>query len=232
MKPKPFAIVNDIILPEALDTLEKIATPILFSSKDIAYPSLSGHIDVFLFQHNNTLVAAPNTPSFYLSLFDTHNIGYIFGETPITVNNCTAYNVAANNSIALHNFKHTDSVVIKTIKHLNQINCSQAYSRCSTLLLENAAITSDKGIEKALIKNNIDTLYVNQKDILLPGHTMGCFGGCCGTTDNTVVINGNLDHHSQGNEIRQFIAKNGYNIIELSNTALLDVGSIFFVKDK
>lgn len=232
MKPKPFAIVNDIILPEALDTLEKIATPILFSSKDIAYPSLSGHIDVFLFQHNNTLVAAPNTPSFYLSLFDTHNIGYILGETPITVNNCTAYNVVANNSIALHNFKHTDSVVIKTIKHLNQINCPQAYSRCSTLLLENAAITSDKGIEKALIKNNIDTLYVNQKDILLPGHSMGCFGGCCGITDNTVVINGNLDHHSQGNEIRQFIAKNGYNIIELSNTALLDVGSIFFVKDK
>lgn len=47
MKHKLFAIVNDIIFPEALNTLERIATPILFSSKDIAYPSLAGHIDVF-----------------------------------------------------------------------------------------------------------------------------------------------------------------------------------------
>ena len=119
MKQKPFAIVNDIILPEALKTLEKIATPILFSSEGIAYPSLSGHIDVFLFQHNDILVAAPNIPSFYLSLFDAHNIEYMLGETPITPNNCTPYNVGANNSIAIHNFKHTDSVVMNKLKHLH-----------------------------------------------------------------------------------------------------------------
>lgn len=232
MKHKFFAIVNDIILLEALNTLERIATPILFSSKDIAYPSLAGHIDVFLFQHNRSLIVAPNIPSHYLSLFDKYNIEYTFGKSPITQNSCTPYNVATNGSIAIHNFKHTDSVVMNNIKHLKHINCTQAYSRCSTLLLENAAITSDKSIEKALKQSNINTLYVTQKDIILPGHAMGCFGGCCGVVDNNVVINGSLAHHSQGDDIRQFITLNGYNIIELSNTPLLDVGSIFFINSK
>lgn len=226
----PFALVNKIISKEALQSLEKFSIPMLFSSENIAYPSLDGHVDVFIYQNNNIIIVAPNTPKQYLSFFDENKIKYIWGSTLINQNNCTAYNVASNNVIAIHSFKHTDDIVKNNIKHLKPINCTQAFSRCSTLLLTNSAITSDKGIEKELKKNNIKVLYVTQNEIVLPGHKMGCFGGCCGIWKNNVVINGNLNYHTQGKEIRNFIHDNGFNIVELSNSALIDIGSILFVQ--
>lgn len=226
------AIANSIIPVEAQQTLSHIADYVQFSTSGITFEPLSGHVDVFAYFACNTLVLAPNIPQYYVDLFARRGVNYCFGTTPVgeDIDSVVAYNVATNSRIAVHNFKKTDSVVANIVRDLQHIACKQSFSRCSTLLLVDAAITSDKGIAKELTNADIDVLYVSPNEIMLPGYRCGCFGGCCGVVENKVVVCGSMDFHSQGNEIRNFIANHGFQIIELAYLPLLDVGSIFFVE--
>ena len=226
------AIANSIIPVEAQQTLSHIADYVPFSTSGITFKPLSGHIDVYAYCTSDTLVLAPNIPQRYVDLFTQRGVNYCFGTTPVgeDKDSVVAYNVATNSRIAVHNFKKTDSVVANIIHDLQHIACKQSFSRCSTLLLTDAAITSDRGIAKELQKAAIDVLYVSPSEIALPGYRCGCFGGCCGVVENKVVVCGSMDFHPQGNDIRTFIDNHGFQIIELAHFTLLDVGSIFFVK--
>ena len=88
-------------------------------------------------------------------------------------------------------------------------------------------ITSDVGIFKQLKKNNLDVLFVEPKGIILKGFKNGFFGGCCGVENNRVFIAGSLSYFPEGGKINKFL--DGFEIIELYDGPLLDVGSIFFV---
>ena len=226
------AIANSIIPVEAQQTLSHIADYVPFSTSGITFKPLSGHIDVYAYCTSDTLVLAPNIPQRYVDLFTQRGVSYCLGTTPVgeDIDSVVAYNVATNSRIAVHNFKKTDSVVANIIHDLQHIACKQSFSRCSTLLLTDAAITSDRGIAKQLQNVGIDTLYVSPNEIMLPGYRCGCFGGCCGVMENIVAVCGSMDFHPQGNEIRNFIINQGFQIIELAHFPLLDVGSIFFVK--
>ena len=226
------AIANSIIPAEARQSLSYLADYVPFSTSGITFEPLSGHIDVFAYYAYDALVLAPNIPHSYVELFDRKGVNYCFGSTIVGEDNdsVVAYNVASNNRMAVHDFKKTDSVVANIIHDLQHIACKQSFSRCSTLLLTDAAITSDRGIAKELQKAAIDVLYVSPSEIALPGYRCGCFGGCCGVVENKVVVCGSMDFHPQGNDIRTFIDNHGFQIIELAHFPLLDVGSIFFVK--
>ena len=226
------ALANSIIPDEAQQTLLRWADYVPFSTSGITFKPLSGHIDVFAYCAQDTLVLAPNIPQNYVDLFAQRGINYSFGTTLVgeDIDSVVAYKVATNSRIAVHNFKKTDSVVANIIHDLQHIACKQSFSRCSTLLLTDAAITSDRGIAKELQKAAIDVLYVSPSEIALPGYRCGCFGGCCGVVENKVVVCGSMDFHPQGNDIRIFIDNHGFQIIELAHFPLLDVGSIFFVK--
>ena len=230
---KPIAIVNKIISAEAETTLKQYADVVRFDTIDITFSPLSGHIDIFAFPYKNKLILAPNFPEEYIALFEKHDVEYCFGNTNIGTDkkSINAYNVATNNDIAIHNFAVTDQVVLDNINHLKPIHCKQSFSRCSTLLLANSAITSDGGIFKQLTLHGYNCLLVSQTDIQLPGYKNGCFGGCCGILGNTVFVNGSLSFHQQGSVIKDFIHDGGYEIVELQASPLVDVGSIFFLGD-
>lgn len=225
-------IVNKLISKEAVKKLSVLGEVLLFETKEIVEDYLSGHVDLFLVRHGNNIIFAPNTPDYVTDKLRTTQYQLVCGKHSVEklFPSCAAYNVAASNSLMIHNFKHTDPVLLDNLSELKQINVKQSMSRCSTLILnEDAVITSDAGTVKACEKYGLETLFVDPRDIFLPGQKYGLFGGCCGIYENVVVINGSLNKKTGGGNIREFIEARGSTVVELISGELMDVGSILIV---
>ncbi len=113
--------------------------------------------------------------------------------------------------------------------NIDIINVNQGYARCSTLVIkENAVITSDKSIEKALRKDGVDVLLILSGNIILDGFDYGFIGGASGKLDkNTIVFFGNIKKHPDYNIIRNFCNKYNVKIKIISEEmALTDIGGI------
>lgn len=104
----------------------------------------------------------------------------------------------------------------------------QGYSKCSVCLLtENAVITEDPSIFKALQKTGIDVLLISQGDIYLSEKHSGFFGGSTGKINkDTLAITGELKYHKDADSIKNFCSKHGVKIKELKKGRIIDIGSI------
>ena len=131
----------------------------------------------------------------------------------------------------IHNLKFTDPKLMESVKGKNLINIKQGYSKCSIAVVsEKALITSDKGIYKALKPYGFDILLIPSGDISLPGLDYGFIGGTCGLiSKNKMAFFGNLENHSYGNDIKNFLLKYDVEPIYLSNSKLIDRGSILTI---
>ena len=82
-----YAIIDKRTPAEILKNLEKYVDDIfLFSSKEITYNAISGHPDIFMFQDENKLIMAPNTPVECINFLDSKKIIYSFGIKPVGFN--------------------------------------------------------------------------------------------------------------------------------------------------
>ena len=111
---------------------------------------------------------------------------------------------------------------------IKQVNVKQGYAKCSTVVLENAVITADKGIYKAVHELGGDTLLVSENGITLDGYNCGFIGGASGVCDNKVFFCGNITKHADYDSISEFCSDHGYKVISLSDEPLYDVGTILF----
>ncbi len=68
-------------------------------------------------------------------------------------------------------------------------------------------ITSDRGIERALIEKGKDVMYVNPEGIQLSGFDHGFGGGTAGIFENQIYFLGSLDHFLEGEKIRHFLSE-------------------------
>jgi len=67
-------------------------------------------------------------------------------------------------------------------------------------------------------------------DIELPGLNYGFIGGSCGLLDEKyLVFYGNLKNYKYGSEVLAFLDKYNITPIYLSDSNLIDRGSIFFL---
>jgi len=106
----------------------------------------------------------------------------------------------------------------------------QAYTRCSLIhLCENNYITSDKGIEKVLLKKGFSCFYFHPGEIRIPGHNNGFIGGTAGVWRKRIFFNGNIELHADGQRLKEHLLNLGLEIICLSDEYLYDGGCIFFV---
>jgi hypothetical protein len=117
------------------------------------------------------------------------------------------------------------------VQHKILINVKQGYTKCSTAIISNNAVmTSDKGIAKALSTNGIDVLLLPPGDILLPGLDYGFIGGTCGMIDErTIAFFGDLYKYAWGHEVLKFLEKHKVHPIFLGKGKLIDRGSIFTI---
>lgn len=226
-------IIADKKIPEeAKINLQKYGELVLLETTGITEESISGHPDIFFFSSQKELIVAPNLPQAYKELLHKKNISFKEGCLKVEEKYPMAarYNAVVTEKYFIHRTDISDPEILKSSKHLKQINVRQGFTRCSLLpLRENNFITSDNGIYEALVKQGMQVLLVNPENIILPGHAYGFFGGTCGIYDDSVFFLGSLTHHCDGEKIKIFLKNLGYNIIELYDGPLFDGGSIFFI---
>lgn len=227
-----YAIIDKRAPFEVKKNLKKYVDDIFeFSSEGITYNSISGHPDIFLFQDDNGFVVAPNSPKELINFLECKNVNYSFGDKPVGehLDDSVLYNCLTTNKYFFFKKDKPDASIQKRNSEKILINLPQAYTRCSMFAINDKVITSDKGIVKALEKNNIEHFYFNPSKIRIEDHKNGFIGGAMGAVDNKVFFLGNLLKHNDGKALYKFITTLGKEVICLGNDYLYDGGGIFFV---
>jgi len=225
-------IIADKRIPkEAKQQLGSYAELLELYTNDIVEESVSGHPDIFFTEIDNTLLLAPQTPQYILNTLENAEVDFVFGKSILNkiYPTIAVYNAVVTDKYLIHKISITDEVILEQCKEKTHINVEQGFTRCSLLALpNNQFITSDKGIEKALKRENLEVLYVNPKDIVLPGQKHGFIGGCATYYNETLFLLGSLKHYAEGEILRDFLYKHNIKYMELYNGTLFDGGGMFF----
>ena len=87
-----------------------------------------------------------------------------------------------------------------------------------------------QGSEFRVQSSEFKVLYIDPKQIKLEGHDHGFFPGCCGVWNNNLIVCGSTKYLKEKEELDKFLKDNNFNLIELYDGELVDVGSIFLVR--
>lgn len=111
------------------------------------------------------------------------------------------------------------------------IHVNQGYSGCSICKIsDNAIISGDKMICKKAAENNIDALYIDDNEIILPGYDHGFIGGCTGLiSESCLIFTGELNACSFGKSFKEFANRYGVDILEIHKGKPLDVGGVVII---
>lgn len=194
------------------------------------YTEISSHVDIFACKIENEIIVEPTQNINNISN-KIYGKDKVLSQYPFDIK----YNVCIIGNKAIHNLKYTDETLKKELfnKGFELINTTQGYTNCSIAVIDDrSAIVTDKGLNKILQKNGIDTLYLsNELDIkLLNGkqysNKRGFIGGCISRIDNKIIVFGALKKIDPENKIREFIKKRNLEIIEFCGLDVIDYGGL------
>lgn len=111
---------------------------------------------------------------------------------------------------------------------LTVIDVPQGYTKCSVCVVnDNAVITEDTAIYRALEKCGIAVLPIQKGNVTLHGFPYGFIGGCGGLISSEMLaFTGNIERHGDYNRILHFLEQNKIKPLCLSDGLLTDIGSI------
>lgn len=215
-----------------INSLKKLNYDVIKIPKDNnLYEAINGHTDIQLnILNKNTIIINKNINLSFKELLKTKNINFI--ESNSTLSSKYPSNISLNAYITdnylVHNLKFTDKKILDYCKNKKTINVNQGYTKCSILpLREKVIITNDTGIYNTLKNENFDILLLPFGDIELSGFNYGFIGGVGGMISNdSMAFFGSLDNYAFGNEVKKFLYKYDIKPIYLSNTKLIDRGSL------
>lgn len=215
-----------------INSLKKLNYDVIKIPKDNnLYEAINGHTDIQLnILNKNTLIINKNINLSFKELLKTKNINFI--ESDSTLSSKYPSNISLNAYITdnylVHNLKFTDKKILEYCKNKKTINVNQGYTKCSILpLREKVIITNDTGIYNTLKNEGFDILLLPFGDIELSGFNYGFIGGVGGMISNdSMAFFGSLDNYAFGNEVKKFLYKYDIKPIYLSNTKLIDRGSL------
>ena len=170
------------------------------------------------------------------------------------------YNAVGIGDTLIHNLKHTDSTILSLYEnhiHVNQgytrcnlvalnenafITSIEDYKTTRLQDYKEVAETQRRKDAECDASTNSATeklkahgskfrvLYIDPKQIKLEGHDHGFFPGCCGVWNNNLIVCGSTKYLKEKEELNKFLKDNNFNLIELYDGELVDVGSIFLVR--
>lgn len=227
-------IIADSRMPEeAKRNLKKLGDVLFLNPTDITYKSISAHPDIFFFQTKDGLIHAPNAPKRIVKELKKKKIKLTEGKKEVGKKypETVPYNAVGIGDTLIHNLKHTDETILSLYE--NHIQVNQGYTRCNLVALkENVFITSDEAISHIETYGSTSVqasiFYIDPKQIKLEGHDHGFFPGCCGVWKNNLIVCGSTKYLKEKEELDKFLKDNGFNLIELYDGELVDVGSVFF----
>jgi len=226
-------IIADSRMPaSARRRLETLGEVLWIPPQKHVYQSIAAHPDIFFCQTPTGLIVAPNAPAEITERLIQSGVKITTGQKNVGAKHpeTVYYNAVFTETFFIHNTKLSDETLLQHAVGKKIIHTTQGYTRCNLLPLSDTAfLCSDRDIEKNLLQQGVDILFVRPDEILLSGVRHGFIGGCCGVFGKMVVIIGSLSKHSQGDEIRGFFEKNEMEIMELYDGQLWDGGSILFL---
>jgi hypothetical protein len=229
-------IIADSRMPEpARHRLETLGEVLWMPPQKCVYQTIAAHPDIFFCQTQEGFIVAPNAPAEITERVIQSGAKIITGKKEIGERHpeTVYYNAVFTPSFFIHNIKLSDETLLQHAAGKKIIYTTQGYTRCNLLPLSDTAfLCSDKNMEKNLLRQGVEVLFVRPEEILLPDVRHGFIGGCCGVFGKSVVIIGSLSKHSQGDEIRGFLEKNNMEIIELYDEQLWDGGGVLFIDRK
>ncbi len=196
------------------------------------YNSIKFHPDIFFFKvDEKTLIYSPCINKSKLNEILNLGISLIKGQReqrgkyPLTC----GYNALKVGKYMFHALKYTDPVILAEMSRrgYEAVNVNQGYAGCSSVVIgENAAITADPGMKKALEDKNIEVLFISTGGITLPGEKYGFIGGASGNLPcGKIMFFGDLAEHKDGSRIRNFIIEHNSCTLESPGCSLYDPGS-------
>lgn len=228
-------IVSPDVYDDTINNLKNCGLNVVFSmqNKNVS-DILSYHADMQIANINyTTYVCAPECYSYYCDILKNYKKNIVAGNTFLSSNypQDIAYNIVITNSCAIHNFKYTDSVIKNYLANKNIINVSQGYCACTLCALgNNAFITSDRGLYKTLVSNNLDVLLIDDSCILLPGFDHGFIGGASVMINGKLLaVNGKIQDHPDYDNIKSFCLNYGICVESFSNNPIMDIGSFVVI---
>lgn len=227
------AVVDGRAPHAALLKLHEEFDVIPFHSQGITYEAVSGHPDIFMFQHESLLILAPNTPPAFIAELHKRSVRYRFGQTMVgpELADSSQYNCFVSGKALIHRDGFTDNQIMEHFLPANKlISVPQSYCRCSAIDLGPFILTSDKGILQSLQKQAVPVEYIDPDGILLPPYPNGFIGGCCGVCNGRFYVIGSPSCYKAGDKLRLFAEKSGLELVPLYDGPLYDAGGIFFVE--
>lgn len=206
---------------------------LLCPPSNVLYEAVCGHPDMLMNISKNHIMVHKDMDSNFIQ--DLISLNYEVYKSNKALQNKYPYNVGLNSlcldNLFIHSINYTDTNLLSLSKGKKLINVKQGYTKCSTCIVTNqAVITSDVSIAKALSLEKIDVLLIPPGDIVLPGMNYGFIGGATGLIeDNLLAFYGHLDHYLYGKEVLNFLKKHMVEPVFLRNGKLTDRGSIFRV---
>ncbi len=187
-------------------------------SSDV-YEEISGHSDIFYSKVNSKIIMAPNAiikdEKF---ITGQEKVGKIYPKDVL-------YNVCQIGGRTIGS-KYTDKSI------LPDIFVKQGYVKCSIVVTSNnSCITSDKGIEETLKRDNIDVLYVKEENIKLLksdssiSNMKGFIGGATLVFDDKFVLFGDSYNLENKEKIMEHLNKYGLSLIDFEGLDIYDYGS-------
>ena len=210
--------------------------PILIPKCPKVYEAINGHVDIqlnILDKKNKKVIVQKDISKDFLNLLSSNEISYTLSENSLGTNypENIIINALITDNLFVHNLNYTDPNLLKLQNSKKVINVKQGYCKCSILPLgKNAFITSDKGIYKKLIQEDLDVLLIPPGDILLPSLNYGFVGGVGGMiSENKLALFGELNSYAYGKEVYNFLYKHDIEPIALKKGKLIDRGSLLCI---
>ena len=115
-------------------------------------------------------------------------------------------------------------------KNIKIVPVKQGYPACTALKIsENAVITADRGMAKALTSEGISVLLIESGGISLPPYEYGFIGGAGAADGECVYFFGDVSLHPDSKRIIDFIESQGRMAVSLSSEPLVDLGGMIFL---
>lgn len=194
-----------------------------------------GHPDMVLFFcGENTAVCAPSVYEGYQALLSPLGIKLVQGKKSLSKDypEDVAYNILNVGDVAFARWDSSDEEIVNRLseRKISLVPVSQGYSKCSALSVGSGVVTADVSIARAAKQAGLSVCAIEPGHIELPGYHYGFIGGATGIlNEKYVAVFGDLHTHPQGEEIRRFIASQGFICQEVSGQPLIDVGTILCV---
>ena len=176
-------------------------------SNDV-YEEISGHSDIFYCKLQNKIICAPNAPIIEKEFIVGKNL--VERTYPYDV----SYNACQIGDFIIGS-KYTDSMIS------TNITVKQGYTKCSICVTsKNSCITSDRGIDKILKGNGINSDFIEENNIKL------LIGGASFVFDNKFVLFGDIENLESKEKIIEHLKKYELELVDFKGLEVNDYGGV------